>query len=80
MIYSNKLVLCEYLVNRRCSAKCITCKLFTCDYLEKNGIKFRMNDILLIKCFFNPIQMLIMKCSPFTLKEKILKRLLLFRI
>jgi len=74
----NNLVLCEYLENKKCSAKCISCKLFTCDYLNKQGVKFKLNDILLIKCFFNFIQKLILKLRVFTPKEKIMKELLFF--
>ena len=35
----SKLVLCEYLKDDyTCGAKCISCKLFTCDYLEKKEL------------------------------------------
>ena len=47
-----KLVPCEHLKeDKTCGAKCIGCKLFTCDYLEKKGIKFRIKDILLLRVF-----------------------------
>lgn len=72
-----KLVPCEYLSeDHTCSAKCISCKLFTCDYLEKKGIKFKIKDILLLDTFFNPIQKYFIKYMVFTPKEKILNRLL----
>lgn len=74
----SKLVLCEYLnENYTCSAKCISCKLFTCDYLEKKGIKFKIKDILLLDVFFNPIQKYFIKYMVFTPKDKILKRLMM---
>lgn len=73
----NKLVLCEYLKDdHTCGAKCIGCKLFTCDYLEKKGIKFRIKDILLLKVFFNPLQKYYIKYKVFTPKEKIIKILM----
>ncbi len=73
----SKLVLCEYLKDDyTCGAKCISCKLFTCDYLEKKGIKFRIKDILLLDTFFNPIQKYYIKYMVFTPKEKILKKLM----
>ncbi len=73
----SKLVLCEYLNDDyTCKAKCISCKLFTCDYLEKKGIKFKIKDILLLDTFFNPIQKYYIKYMVFTPKEKILNRLL----
>lgn len=74
-----KLVKCEHLKeDYTCGAKCISCKLFTCDYLEKKGIKFRIQDILLLDVFFNPIQKYFIKYMLFTPKEKILKRLMFF--
>ena len=73
-----KFVLCEYLgEDYSCTAKCISCKLFTCDYLEKKGIKFKIRDILLLNTFFNPLQKYFIKYMVFTPKEKILKRLML---
>ena len=75
-----RLVQCEYLnkENYTCDAKCISCKLFTCDYLEKKGIKFKIKDILLLDTFFNPIQKYYIKYMVFTSKEKIIKRILKF--
>lgn len=72
-----KLVLCEHLkADYTCGAKCIGCKLFTCDYLRKKGIKFRIRDILLLDTFFNPIQKYFIRYKVFTPKEKIIKILL----
>ena len=74
----SKLVLCEYLKeDYTCGAKCISCKLFTCDYLEKKGIKFKIKDILLLDVFFNPLQKYFIKYMVFTPKEKIIKRLMI---
>ena len=76
-LFSNKLVQCEYLINKQCSAKCITCKLFTCDYVVKTkGIKFRIKKIFLLDYYFNWIQKIILKTSFFTPKEQIIKKLL----
>lgn len=74
----SKLVLCEYLNKETytCDAKCLPCKLFTCDYLESKGIKFRIKDILLLNVFFNPIQKYFIKYMVFTPKDKIIKRLM----
>lgn len=73
-------VLCEYLNtnNYICEAKCISCKLFTCDYLESKGIKFKIKDILLLNVFFNPLQKFFIKYMVFNPEEKILKRLMIF--
>lgn len=74
-----KLVVCEYLnkENYTCDAKCLGCKLFTCDYLEKKGVKFKIKDILLLDVFCNPLQKYYIKSMVFTPKEKILKRLII---
>lgn len=76
---SPKMVLCEHLnkVNFTCDAKCLPCKLFTCFYLEKKGIKFRIRDILLLDTFFNPLQKYFIKYKVFTPKDKILKILMI---
>lgn len=76
----NKLVVCEHLENKRCSAKCISCKLFTCDYLNKKGIKFKINDIFLLDTFFNLMQKYFIKISVYTPKDTIIKRLVCLSI
>ena len=77
-LLSNNLIPCEHLKeNHTCGAKCIACKLFTCDYLEKKGVKFRIKDILLLEVFFNPIQKYFIKCMVFTPKDIIIKRLMM---
>lgn len=73
-----KLVTCEYLKNKSCTAKCISCKLFTCDYLQKNGVKFKIKDIPLLDTFFSPIQKYFIKYKVFTPKEKIIKLICFF--
>ena len=74
----NNLILCEHLKeDHTCGAKCIGCKLFTCDYLEKKGVKFKIKDILLLNVFFNPFQKYFIKTMVFTPKEKIIKRLMI---
>ena len=73
LIPLTKLVTCEYLKNKSCTAKCISCKLFTCDFLQKNGVKFKISNILLLDTFFNPIQKYFIKYKVFTPKEKIMK-------
>lgn len=78
-LLSNKLVKCEYLKNKKCSTKCLICKMFTCNYIIKNKkIKYRIKDIFLLNKFFNPIQKLIISISYFTSKEIIIKRLLIW--
>lgn len=75
ILYERKLQLCEYQVDKRCEAKCITCKMFMCDELKKRGVYFTNRNVLLIRYYLNPIQKLIIKTSFFTPKEKILQKL-----
>ena len=71
-------VICEHLKeDYTCGAKCISCKLFTCDYLKRKGVKFRIKDILLLDIYFNPIQKYFIKHMVYTQKEKIIKRLMM---
>lgn len=73
-----KLIVCEHLKeDYTCGAKCISCKLFTCDCLKKKGVNFRIKDILLLDTFFNPLQKYFIKYKVFTPKDEILKRLML---
>ena len=72
-----KWVICEHLQeDHSCDAKCISCKLYTCDYLKSKGIRFRIKDILLLNVFFNPLQKFFIKYMVYTPKEKIVKRLM----
>ncbi len=76
-LYS-KLVNCEHLTKEyKCGAKCISCKLYTCDYLRKKGIVFKIKDILLLDVFFRPLQKYYIKYMVYTPKEKVIKRLMI---
>lgn len=72
-----KWVECEHLTKEyKCGAKCIGCKLYTCDYLKNKGIVFKIKDILLLDAFFRPLQKYFIKYMVYTPKEKVLKRLM----
>lgn len=68
--------LCEHFQNQSCATACITCKLFTCKELRKNNISFKINNLLLLDCFFNKKQHLILKHNFFKTKEQIINKLL----
>lgn len=68
--------LCKYIKNKTCSISCISCKLFTCKALRKQNIHFAINKYLLLNCFFNPKQHLILKHNFFKTKEEIITKLL----
>lgn len=71
----NNLITCEYLECRKCTAKCITCKMFTCDVIKE---KFTVDNMILMKTFFNMIQRLIIMTSFFKTREEILRKINLF--
>ena len=68
--------LCKYMNCKSCSTKCITCKMFTCKYLKQRGIYFNCNNILLLDCFFNKKQHLILESNFFRTREMIIKKLM----
>ncbi len=67
--------LCQYMQNRTCATKNITCKLFTCKYLKEKNIKFDTHKILLLDCFFNKKQHNIIQSNFFRTREEILQKL-----
>lgn len=67
--------LCQYMQNRTCATKNITCKLFTCKFLKEKNIKFYTHKILLLDCFFNKKQHDIIQSNFFRTREEILQKL-----
>lgn len=67
---------CPNLINYRCNIKCLSCKLFTCRYLKKKHIKYKINDILLLKLFFNLRQKQVISNQLFTDEEEFIKILI----
>ena len=75
--FKYKLVTCKYLqADGRCSVKSIGCKLFTCNYLNKKGIKFRIKDMFVLKNIFNPIQKWLLVLGIYTPQEITVNKLL----
>ena len=70
--------LCKYLgEDKKCTTQNISCKLFVCNYLKKNKLfQINMQDYLLIQCFFNDKQKLILKYNFFRAKDEIINKLL----
>jgi len=67
---------CPNLINSSCTIKSLSCKFFTCRYLEKRGIKYRPWDYLIVKLFLSKRQMRIIDESLYTSKEIIINKLL----
>ena len=77
--YGKKRGVCEHLKNNKCTIKSITCKLFTCRYLKKQGIKYKINDIPLLKYFMNIQQRLVIMSSFFKDKDEVIKLLMKYK-
>jgi len=67
--------MCQYWKNGKCQISCISCKLFTCRYLRKKGIKFSPSKIPLLKYFLNYRQRSIVEDNMSTPKEEIIDKL-----
>ncbi len=70
---NEKLQLCEFQIDRKCTANCITCKMYMCPEMEKKGYRYNVFNVPLIKCFFNIIQKLIISVSFFSTEKEIMK-------
>ena len=68
--------LCEHLINHKCNIKSISCKLYSCEILRKNNIKFRIRKIPLLKYFFNIKQKYYLKYSFFKDKTYVMYKLM----
>lgn len=68
---------CQYMQNRRCTTKNISCKLYTCKYVKKRhpDFNFKSRKILLLDCFFNRKQHDIIQYNFFKTREEILQKL-----
>lgn len=68
--------LCNHLKNNKCEIKSISCKLYSCEYLRKRKVNFRMKNIPLIKYFFNLKQKYFIKYSFFKPKSYVMYKLI----
>lgn len=69
-------IVCKYFdnKNKKCSIKCISCKLFTCKYLKSKGIKYSTNKIPYLKYFLSIRQKKITNYSIIEPKYKIIEK------
>lgn len=74
--YGRNRGLCKNFKDGKCTIKSLSCKLFTCRYLKKNKVKFKVNNIPLLKYFFNNKQKYILDTSIFKDKKEIIELLL----
>lgn len=74
--YGRKRGLCKNLVDNHCTIQSISCKLFVCNCLKKEKIEYKVNDLVLLKYFFNPIQKYYIEYSLFKDKSEMIPLLL----
>jgi hypothetical protein len=68
--------LCKYLGEKGCNIKCLSCKLFTCRYLKRKGIKFDPDDILILKTFLNKKQKKYIRSNYYTPRDIMIEKLI----
>jgi len=68
--------LCEHQKDHKCDVKCLGCKLFTCDYLKKHGVRFSLENMPVALAFFSRKQREILRTTFFTSKNIILDKVL----
>ena len=78
--YGRKRGTCLKFKNNTCSIKSISCKLFTCKYLKSKDIKYKINDIPLLKYFFDIVQKYIISIAMMKDKEETIDMLIKHKI
>ena len=69
---------CKLLKDKKCTIKCISCKLFMCEYIEKRILKYKSlpKNYLLLNFFFNKKQQQILQHNYRKDKKEIIEKLL----
>lgn len=77
--YGSKRGICKNLDKNHCKIKSLSCKLFSCRYLKKRKKNIKINDIVLLKYFFNTKQKFIIEYSIFKDKDEMIDLLLKYK-
>ena len=72
-VYFSDVKLCEHQKDRKCNVKCLGCKLFTCEYLRKHGIRFALNKMSIALAFFTKKQRELLRTTFFVSKETVIE-------
>ena len=75
-IHFSDVGLCKYQKEQKCEAKCLGCKLFTCDYLKKHGIRFSLDNMPIALAFFSKKQREVIRTTFFVTKEEVLNKII----
>lgn len=70
--------LCQHfdLIEKKCTTKCLPCKLYTCLHLEKQGVYFSIYNFPGLNKIFTKNQMWVLRNNCFKTKEQIIERLI----
>lgn len=74
--YGTNRGLCKNFIDGKCTIRSLSCKLFTCRYLRKQGIKYPINSFPLLKYFFNIRQKIVIDESIYKDKDYIIDLLI----
>lgn len=74
-LYFSDVKLCEHQKEQQCDIKCMACKLFTCEYLRKRGIRFTLNKMPVALAFFSKKQRELLRTTFFVDKEVVINKI-----
>ncbi len=63
---------CQYLSNKSCRIKCVSCRVFTCKYLKDRGVDFDVRRNILVRYNLNLLQRAEFVWNFFETKEQII--------
>ena len=66
---------CKYLVNHRCTIKCLACKFHICYCIRKKGYKIKVSDIYMLKYLYNWKQKIMLYNDFFMTEDEVLNHL-----
>ena len=65
--------LCPFFINGKCTKRCLADKIFTCGYLKRQGIRFRVSDFVILKEILNIRGLYLVDNSLFHDEEELYK-------
>ena len=72
--------LCVKMKDHRCSIQSLSCKLAVCHELKRKKIRYRINNLPLLRIFFNPIQKYYLIFSIMKDKDETINLLLKYKL
>ena len=72
----NHETMCPYLTKSGCSIRCLACKFHICNVLKKNGYKYRIKDIYILRYLLNWKQKIMVYNDFFMTHDEVLKHVI----